>query len=44
MLPTFLIVVLSLLLIGEALARRPAAGRSAVANKAAAARERRASP
>jgi len=43
MLPTILIVLLSLLLIGEASARRPVAERSAVANKSAATRKRRAS-
>jgi hypothetical protein len=41
MLPTVLIVLLNLLLIGEASARRPAAERSAVAEKAAATRKRR---
>jgi hypothetical protein len=40
MLPTILIVLLVLLLVGEESARRPAAERSAVANKAAATRER----
>jgi hypothetical protein len=40
MLPTILIVLLVLLLVGEVSARRPAAERSAVANKAAATRER----
>jgi hypothetical protein len=43
MLPTILIALLILLLIGEASARRPAAERSAVANKAEAERRRRAS-
>ncbi len=43
MIPTILIVPFILLLIGEASARRPAAERSAVANKATAARKRRAS-
>jgi len=43
MLPTILIVLLTLLLIGEASAGRPAAERSAVPNKAAATRKRRSS-
>jgi hypothetical protein len=42
MLPTILIALLILLLIGKASAGRPVAGRSAVADKAAAARKRRA--